>query len=137
MSYRIADFSEIARKTFQNHEFFTGKGLYKGGVHPAFVEIINQLSPDEAKLLRYLFTHITHIIVPTVTLGRANEQNEVIKNFSNIGELAECENPLKISECFDNLLRLGLLNSSGMNSLVDKTLYNSLKEHEYILSQKT
>lgn len=107
----------------------------KDGVHPDFVEIINQLSPDEAKLLRYLFTQL---IIPTVTLKRVNEQNEgndIIKNFSNIGELAECENPLKISEYFDNLLRLGLLESSETASLVDKALYNPLKEHEYILSQ--
>ena len=28
--------------------------VVKDGVHPAFVEIIKQLSPDEAKILRYM-----------------------------------------------------------------------------------
>ena len=105
----------------------------KAGVHPAFVGIINELNSDEAKLLRYLSTHR---IVPTVTVKCTNEKNEsfdVMKNFSNIGELANCENPFEISEYFDNLIRLGLLKSSESSSLINKSLYEPLKKHQHIL----
>lgn len=107
----------------------------KFGVHPAFVEIINQLCSDEAKLLRYLSTHTT---VPTVTLRCENEKSEgidVIKNFSNVGELAGCENPFGISEYFDNLIRLGLIKSPVLSSLTNESLYEPLKTHQYILSK--
>ena len=35
----------------------------KDGIHPAFVEIIKQLSPDEAKILRYMSSNT---IIPTM-----------------------------------------------------------------------
>lgn len=107
--------------------------VVKNGVHPGFVEIIKQLCPDEAKILRYLSTHIT---IPTITLRYENERGggvNVIKNFSNVGELAQCENVFEMNKYFDNLIRLGLLESSqALSSLTDKTLYESLKNHRYI-----
>lgn len=107
--------------------------VVKNGVHPGFVEIIKQLCPDEAKILRYLFKHNT---IPTITLRYEAERGEgidVVKNFSNVGELAECENTLEINRYFDNLIRLGLLESSqALSSLTDKTLYEPLKNHRYI-----
>lgn len=106
--------------------------VVKNGVHPGFVEIIKQLCPDEAKLLRYMSHHYT---VPTVTLRYENEKGEgieVVKNFSNIGDLTSCEEPLNICVYFDNLIRLGLLKESPVySSLVNKSLYEPLKEHHY------
>lgn len=107
--------------------------VVKDGVHPGFVEIIKQLCPDEAKILRYLSTHTT---IPTVTLRYVNDKDEgidIVKNFSNVGELAGCENPFEISKYFDNLIRLGLLESSTLSSLINKSLYEPLKSHRYIL----
>ena len=106
--------------------------VVKNGVHPGFVEIIKQLCPDEAKLLRYL-SHIP--TVPTVTLRYENEKGEgieVVKNFSNIGDLTSCEDSFSICVYFDNLIRLGLLKESPpYSSLIDKNLYEPLKEHYY------
>lgn len=107
----------------------------KDGLHPAFVEIIKQLSPDEAKILRYMSSNT---IIPTITLRRVNEEQagfDVVKNFSNVGELAKCEYPFEIGKYFDNLIRLGLLESATLASLTNKTLYEPLKKHQYIESQ--
>ena len=110
--------------------------VVKNGVHPGFVEIIKQLCPDEAKILRYFSTHI---VIPTITLRYENEKAEgrdVVKNFSDVGELAQCENPFEINKYFNNLIRLGLLESSPvLSSLVDKKLYEPLKNHRYILER--
>lgn len=107
--------------------------VVKNGVHPGFVEIIKQLCPDEAKILRYFSTHI---VIPTVTLRYENEKGEgidLVRNFSNVGELAECENPFEVNKYFNNLIRLGLLESSqALSSLTDKKLYEPLKNHRYI-----
>ena len=106
--------------------------VVKNGVHPAYVEIIKQLSPDEAKILSYMRTHSR---IPTITLRRENDQGEgveIVKNFSNIGELSACEHPFEINKYFDNLVRLGLLETSTLASLTNKTLYEPLKTHTYI-----
>lgn len=104
--------------------------VVKNGVHPGFVEIIKQLSPDEAKVLKHFYSNRT---VPTVTLRYELNNGggvAVLKNFSNIGELIGCERPLSINIYFDNLIRLGLLkDSSSLSSLTDKNLYLPLKTH--------
>lgn len=106
--------------------------VVKNGVHPGFVEIIKQLCPDEAKILRYFSINTD---IPTITLRYENEKGEgidVVKNFSNVGEVTQCEKPLEINKYFNNLIRLGLLESSTLSSLVDKNLYEPLKNHWYI-----
>ena len=72
--------------------------IVKDGVHPAYVEIVKQLSPDEAKILCYMREYTT---VPIITLRRENEKGEgveIIKNFSNIGELSHCEHPFEVNK---------------------------------------
>lgn len=64
------------------------ESTYKN-VHPSFVEIIKQLCPDEAKILR-----IIDYQIPTIGLSYRNERyigNEIISKFSDIGEKAKCE----------------------------------------------
>ncbi len=107
--------------------------VVKKGVHPGFVEIIKQLSPDEAKIMKYF---AGHQVVPTITVRYELNTGggiDVVKNFSNIGELIGCEQPLDINMYFDNLIRLGLLRSSAtLSSLTDKELYDPLKSHPAI-----
>lgn len=112
--------------------------VVKNGVHPGFVDIIKQLSPDEAKILRYMKFNRS---IPTITLRYIRNSGggvDIIKNFSNVGELAECENPLDVAKYFDNLVRLGLIiNAGGLSYLSDKTRYEPLKNHQWILSHAT
>lgn len=108
--------------------------VVKNDVHPGFVEIIKQLCPDEAKLLKYFSKHP---VVPTITLIFANAAGsgyDIIKNFTDIGEKAGCEQYIDLNSYFDNLIRLGLLrHAEMMTSLTDKTEYNYLKQHPYIV----
>jgi len=112
------------------------KESIKDGVHPGFVEIIKQLCPDEAKVLRYMKFHE---IIPTVYLRYENDKGEgvdYISCFSNVGEITNCEYPYSIAEYFDNLCRLGLLNNKGeLSSLTNKSLYEGLKTHKYIIQK--
>lgn len=115
--------------------------VVKNGVHPGFIEIIKQLCPDEAKVLRYMY--YGHDVVPTIMLRYAANEIEsrivscivIAKNFSNIGELVNCEYPLDINKYFVNMNRLGLVDFAGYGStLTDKTLYEPLKCHKHIMS---
>lgn len=112
--------------------------VVKDGVHPGFVEIIKQLSPDEAKILKYMSTHK---IIPTITLRYIHNGGsgiDIIKDFSNVGEITECEKPQDIAKYFDNLVRLGLIvNAGGLSSLTDKARYEPLKSHKWVAPQAT
>ena len=132
----ITEEQEI-RELYANLLASSMNSVMKNGVHPGFVEIINQLSPDEAKILNYFFSHNT---VPTVTLRAENDKHEgvdVIKNFSDIGEKTACENAFEVNKYFDNLIRLGLIVSAqSISSLTNKSLYEPLKKHPAMESYK-
>lgn len=110
--------------------------VVKNGVHPGFVEIIKQLCPDEAKILRYL---ANNEVIPTITLRFQNSKGEgtdVLKNYTNVGTVCKCEQPYEINKYFNNLVRLGLAELSPiLTSLTDKKLYESLKEDPYLIEQ--
>lgn len=109
--------------------------LTKEGVHPGFVEIIKQISSDEAKILQRMRFHST---IPIITLRFENEKGSgisVVKNFSDIGERTNCVAPHSIGLYFDNLQRLGLISIENMVSLTEKRLYDSLRCNEYIVTE--
>lgn len=112
--------------------------VVRNGVHPGFVEIIKQLCPDEAKILKYInFCEI----IPSITLRYVRNSGggiDIIKNFSDVGEKAKCENPRDVAKYFDNLVRLGLIISSdGLSALSDKTKYEPLKSHKWVATLAT
>lgn len=108
----------------------------KDGIHPGFVEIIKQLCSDEARILKYMSAHTA---IPTIILRYEDESGagfDVVNNFSTVGELAGCEEILNVNKYFDNLIRLGLLKSGeDVASLIDKSLYEPLKTHNYIVEK--
>ncbi|MCL2397370.1 MAG: DUF4393 domain-containing protein [Defluviitaleaceae bacterium] len=103
------------------------------GVHPGYVEIIKQLCPDEAKIMR-----VMEDVLPVITLRYANEKGrgvEILRNFSDIGEKANCEYPSNISQYIDNLERLGIITlATPLSTLIEKSLYDPLKNHPSIKS---
>ena len=78
--------------------------------HPAFVEIIKSMSPDEARILR-LFSSVRSMPLIDV-LGGIKSTFDYIAvriNHSNIGKEAGCDYPELTPAYLDNLCRLGLL----------------------------
>ena len=108
--------------------------IVKRGVHPAFIEIIRQLTPDEARVLRYLYA-INY--APIIGLRAYKEEGKsvlAIPLFSNIAELCGCENARDSEKYINNLTRLGLVKIRDDESLIDKSLYDPLKAHPMIKS---
>ena len=123
--------SEELRDMYANLLAKSMNEVTRNGVHPSFVEIIKQLCPDEAKILR-----IVSGIIPVITLRKENAKYEgidVLRNFSDISEKAKCEHPDNIPQYLDNLERLGIINNAlTLSSLVDKSIYDPLKNHPSI-----
>ena len=79
--------------------------------HPAFVEIIKQLSPDEARILKHWLTFLsTGDGRPTISfyVRMGKKTMHVIRHYSSVADDAKCECPELIGNYIDNLCRLGL-----------------------------
>lgn len=107
-------------------------------VHPAFVEIIKQMTPDEAKLISYISRVgdgnplvSLHRITKTSPDILGNSVEVLLRRFSLVGTLADCKHPELTEQMLDNLERLKLIEIelSGMGGeLSEKNLYDPLIE---------
>lgn len=102
------------------------------GAHPAFVEIIRQLTPDEAKLIG-LFIHEMAFPLLDVRWEYKNPTPErsggrtVLVNFSQLGIITHCEFPHLTPTYIDNLCRLGLAEIPAMYQYTTKGIYDALE----------
>lgn len=102
----------------------------KGGVHPSYVEIIKQLCPDEAKIMKVMYVEQSAATLSVVKKTQKGGNVDVITDFSNVGEVAGCEYPLRICEYLCNLVRLGLLEKAESHLyLVNNAYYDALINH--------
>ena len=102
------------------------------GAHPAFVEIIKQLTSDEAKITK-LF--LSPIVFPVITVaweyknpteGKTGGQ-DVLVNYSHIGVQAGCEFPDLTPTYLDNLCRLGLAEIPTFYQYTGLGVYDALE----------
>lgn len=102
------------------------------GAHPAFVEIIKQLTPDEAKLVG-LFIHDIPFPLLDVRWEYKNPTpektggKEALVNFSQLGVIAQCEFPQQTPTYIDNICRLGLAEIPTMYQYTGKGVYDILE----------
>lgn len=107
--------------------------VVKDGVHPSYLEIIKQLCPDEAKILRRLSIWPVAAMIDVMAMDENMKGVEITRKFSNIGEIAKCEHPLETGKYFDNLVRLGLIEIEKGKKLEDEDVYNQLQNHPRIV----
>ena len=110
--------------------------IKKSGVMPAFVDIIKQLCPDEAKILKFVYNsgHSRYIPAVTVKLSKEGEFSfiSLLINHSLVGKEAGCEFPSNTTAYLDNLTRLGLITSPPGAYLIAEGFYSSLEECEEV-----
>lgn len=103
-------------------------------VHPGYVDIIKQLTPDEAKLLKMLPRN-SKVFNPLIDI-KINKKGQkgketLLRNYTNMGEkLFDC--PYNICSYLDNLLRLGLINIPEDSYITDDRIYESLEKSIYV-----
>jgi hypothetical protein len=112
------------------------------GAHPAFVEIIRQLTPDEARLLRLLsqrrpFPLVTVRQEYKVETESLSGGREWLVNFSLLGWEAGCDCPQMTPVFIDNLCRLGLAEIPALFAYTKPGLYDPLENHPEVVSAKT
>lgn len=102
--------------------------------HPAFVEIIKQMNPIDAKLMQRFSIRQTF---PIGTISLENKAGEGITLLHPyyVSDSIDSD-PEKLSVSIVNLERLGLVQIDQMAALVNKDLYNELRNHAYFLNAK-
>ncbi len=100
--------------------------------HPAFVEIIKQMAPDEARLMKFFAGPNQRF--PIIHLRRKFKDGtgfqDVARNISNFGVLSGCQHPKLAGVYIDNLCRLGLIEIPENTWYIAKDAYNELEEEE-------
>lgn len=110
-------FANLVASTMDSH-----KAPY---AHPSFAEKIKQMSPDEARILKYLAKQPQ---APVVT--RQLERGAVSQpiRFTSLGRDASCENgsPISVTLAIDNLEHLDLLERPHWNEFIHGANYDEL-----------
>ena len=130
--------SEELRNMYANLLANSMNSDIKDSVHPAFVEIIKQLSPFEAKLLNS-FSTAKHF--PIITIRKSIDDNNSVGGdfFKHIMAPKfgiNLNNIVDFAIAIDNLLRLNLVSADYTKSYDDKNLYNSIINSELFLEVK-
>ncbi len=99
--------------------------------HPAFVEIIKQLTSDECKMLKALYkNNILPMMKLRIKLDKEEGEGDVTPYFSDLCYVVGCHYPQKFPEYLDNLHRLGLVEVDYDRYLTNNQYYEKLKEHK-------
>lgn len=121
--------SEELREMYSNLLVSSMNVDTKRKVHPGFVDIIKQMTPDEAKLLKYIGENqgIAAMDVHETT----DEQNSIYtiryKNYIDIPQkVVEIKSDIPIY--VDNLLRLNLIEIPNEQSIANEEVYRDLEK---------
>lgn len=101
----------------------------RNSVHPGFVDIIKQLSPDEAKIMKELDNVKREAILDVNAVNEKKESIATYKNYSLIAYRSKCDCPENTCSYIDNLTRLGLIiNEMGIKYLTDESHYKRIED---------
>lgn len=108
--------------------------------HPAFVEIIKQMTSEEARLIRsFLGTHGTHPIVQIHSVNREDRSYRIlikhIVNFIEENERRPAENA-RFSAMIENWIRLGLVNVDYTKHPADKSAFDWVEKRPEFIKLK-
>lgn len=108
----------------------------KWEVHPSFVDIIKQLTPDEAKLLKTFPANtniVTYLPVLDVHIKHPNNKGfqVICSNYSDIADDV-CDYPQNICSYLENLDRLKIIELEKDKFLTNDEYYKKLEESPVI-----
>ena len=103
--------------------------------HPSFVNMIERMSPDEARLLKFLKSQSEILYC---TFNGDNKNGEGYRTLADhvtlLDKLVEFQFPNNLNAYLSNFISLGILVDMSGQCKVDKTTYNAIRE-KYNLKQ--
>ncbi|MEM6822707.1 MAG: DUF4393 domain-containing protein [Verrucomicrobiota bacterium] len=103
--------------------------------HPGFVDIIKNMSSDEAKVMSFLSRNLYYPLINIKAVNQENRSFRIIHRYvSLLGIDAGCDHPTLASNYIDNLSRLGIVNVSTTTKMHENKNYSRIKENKQIKS---
>jgi hypothetical protein len=131
---RYTGHEESLREMYANLLAASMNSQTASAAHPAFVEIIRQLVPDEAKLLAHICrvprAPVIDLRVRDTSPG-ASGYKTALTNFSTLPYDAACEKPINGCNYIDNLCRLGLLAVED-SEYTASDAYDRAEQHSWV-----
>lgn len=111
---RFTGENDVLRDMYANLLAASMNKMTTGMTHPRYVEIIKNLTPDEAKILKYLVDHeVKTIRVLHIVIGKDVFAYYTIEKNLIFSELIDLDYPDNLQPYLDNLSQLGIF----MNNL--------------------
>lgn len=138
-SLRYTGHEESLRELYANLLAASMDSMTSAGAHPGFVEILKQITPDEAKILK-LFVRsrafpLLNVRQETTEAGKRGGR-DLLTSFSTLGEEAGCENANFTPSYLDNLARLGLIEIPAFYEYTAPNVYDHLENHPTVTALK-
>lgn len=98
--------------------------------HPGFVDMIKNMCPDEARIMRFLASNPYCPLVNIKSVFNKDQSFHIIhRHLSLLGLDAKVEHPPLTSNYIDNLERLGLVQVENMTRIKEEAVYARIEEH--------
>ncbi|WP_252228756.1 MULTISPECIES: DUF4393 domain-containing protein [unclassified Clostridium] len=130
--------SEELRDLYSNLLANSMNSDIKDSIHPCFVEIIKQLSPFEARLLKSL---AVNSVLPIIKIRRSSDDSDssgidFVKHIIEPKFGITKNNIDTFAVAIDNLIRLNLLSVDYENAYTDKSLYSDILNSQLVLDMR-
>jgi hypothetical protein len=140
-SLRYTGHEETLRDLYANLLAASMDTRTASGAHPAFVEIIRQLTPDEARIVRLFVPKRPLPLINVrwefrVETEKERGGNDALVHFSLLGWEADCEYPDLTPTYIGNLCRLGLVEVPTFFEYTAPGIYEPLEQHPQVQSLK-
>ena len=108
-------------------------------VHPSYIEVLGQFSPDEARILRYFARHTSFPIlrVRDEAVDGSGVGKDVLPHFNILPHDADCEHFGFAEVYIENLERLGVVNLRMDNRLAEDHQYAAIESHPLIVNMRS
>lgn len=101
--------------------------------HPGFVDMIKNMCPDEARIMRFFASARYYPLVNIKSVSTKDRSFQVAHlHLSLIGLDAGCEHVPLASNYLDNLERLGLLQVETMVKMTNEAVYTRIEENPQV-----
>lgn len=127
-SLRYAGHEEVLRDLYANLLATSIDADTANNAHPGFVHILQNMSPDEAKIMRLFAVKNDAPLIDVKANFTSGGFKILVRHFSSIGTEANCSHQDLIPNYLDNLIRLGLLEIQQGWYIMGEGIYEPLQD---------
>lgn len=101
--------------------------------HPGFVDIIKNMSPDEARILKFMVANGDQPLINIkLVVNKENHFRITHRHVSLIAIKAACQFPQLAANYLDNLVRLGIIEIPTGSYIINEPIYQEIENYPQV-----